>query len=304
MAVRLEPSDEYMHELGPESNFNESMYINCFDPRQQVGGWFRMGNRANEGYAEMTVCLYLPPERLAGRVHVQAPADRQQRRARRRRPDLDDGDAVRGAAHRLHRQGRAARRARPDGRPEGGVHQQPVRRVRGAPHLHRPGSSPACSAASPTPRTRRPGEEFAKGHYEQLVAGHRHHPGRRRGVGDRRATACATTPGARATGRRRGTTAGSPPTSARTSASWPAGSPRRTARAPAGGFVWEDGEMHLLRPRRDQHRARGRRAVPPAHRGPAALVSRSDREWTFTGEVHEPHPAAQPSPGPRRQLAA
>ena len=62
MGVRLEPSDEYMHELGPESNFNESMYINCFDPAQQVGGWFRIGNRANEGYAEMTVCLYLPPD--------------------------------------------------------------------------------------------------------------------------------------------------------------------------------------------------------------------------------------------------
>src|SRR5215203_2858803 len=62
MGVRLEPSDEHMHELGPESNFNESMYINCFDPQQQVGGWFRMGNRANEGYAEMTVCLYLPPD--------------------------------------------------------------------------------------------------------------------------------------------------------------------------------------------------------------------------------------------------
>src|SRR3954471_21287096 len=62
MAVRLDPSDEFMHELGPESNFNESMYINCFDPVQQVGGWFRIGNRANEGYAEMTVCLYLPPE--------------------------------------------------------------------------------------------------------------------------------------------------------------------------------------------------------------------------------------------------
>ena len=28
MGVRLDPSDEYMHELGPESNFNESMYIN------------------------------------------------------------------------------------------------------------------------------------------------------------------------------------------------------------------------------------------------------------------------------------
>ena len=75
MGVRLEPSDEYMHELGPESNFNESMYINCFDPAQQVGGWFRIGNRANEGYAEMTVCLYLPPTmaaRTQRRVHVQA----------------------------------------------------------------------------------------------------------------------------------------------------------------------------------------------------------------------------------------
>jgi len=64
MAVRLDPSDEYMHELGPEPNFNESMYINCFDPEQQVGGWFRIGNRANEGHAERTVCLYLPDGRV------------------------------------------------------------------------------------------------------------------------------------------------------------------------------------------------------------------------------------------------
>src|SRR3546814_3355997 len=60
MGVRLEPQDEYMHELGPEPNFNESMYFNIYDPEQKVGGWFRCGNRANEGYAEMTVCLYLP----------------------------------------------------------------------------------------------------------------------------------------------------------------------------------------------------------------------------------------------------
>ncbi len=60
MAIRLDPADEYMHELGPESNFNESMYINCFDPVNNVGGWFRMGNRANEGTAEMTVaCISL-----------------------------------------------------------------------------------------------------------------------------------------------------------------------------------------------------------------------------------------------------
>jgi hypothetical protein len=65
MGVRLEPADEYMHELGPEPNFNESMYVNCFDPKQGVGGWFRMGNRANEGHAEMTICIYLPDGRVA-----------------------------------------------------------------------------------------------------------------------------------------------------------------------------------------------------------------------------------------------
>mgnify|MGYP003335719404 CR=1 FL=1 len=64
MGVRLDHEDEYMHELGPESNFNESMYINCFDPSTRMGGWFRMGNRANEGHAEMTICIYLPDGRV------------------------------------------------------------------------------------------------------------------------------------------------------------------------------------------------------------------------------------------------
>lgn len=65
MGVRLLESDEYMHELGPEPNFNESMYINCFDHSSRLGVWLRMGNRANEGYAEMTVCIYLPDGRVA-----------------------------------------------------------------------------------------------------------------------------------------------------------------------------------------------------------------------------------------------
>lgn len=60
----LEPQDDYMHELGPEENFNESAYYNFFDSKQSMGGWFRLGNRANEGYAEMTVCLYLPDGRV------------------------------------------------------------------------------------------------------------------------------------------------------------------------------------------------------------------------------------------------
>src|SRR5919106_1811849 len=64
MKLRLEPSDEYMHALEEASNFNESMYFNVYDPIEQVGGFLRLGNRANEGYAEMTTCLYLPDGRV------------------------------------------------------------------------------------------------------------------------------------------------------------------------------------------------------------------------------------------------
>jgi hypothetical protein len=60
----LAPEDDYLHELGPEPNFNESAYYNFFDAKQKLGGWFRIGNRANEGYAERTVCLYLPDGRV------------------------------------------------------------------------------------------------------------------------------------------------------------------------------------------------------------------------------------------------
>ncbi len=60
----LVPEDDYTHELGPEPNFNESMYFNFFDPEQAIGGFVRLGNRANEGQAEMTVCIYLADGRV------------------------------------------------------------------------------------------------------------------------------------------------------------------------------------------------------------------------------------------------
>jgi hypothetical protein len=60
----LAPEDDYLHELGPEPNFNESAYYNFFDRTRKLGGWFRIGNRANEGNAERTVCLYLPDGRV------------------------------------------------------------------------------------------------------------------------------------------------------------------------------------------------------------------------------------------------
>src|SRR3954447_7411964 len=64
MRLRLEPADEHMHELESAANFNESMYFNVYDPKEKVGGFFRLGNRANEGYAEMTTCIYLPDGRV------------------------------------------------------------------------------------------------------------------------------------------------------------------------------------------------------------------------------------------------
>jgi hypothetical protein len=64
MRLRLDPDDELMHPLEEASNFNESMYFNVYDPREHVGGFVRLGNRANEGYSEMTTCLYLPDGRV------------------------------------------------------------------------------------------------------------------------------------------------------------------------------------------------------------------------------------------------
>ena len=54
----LTPEDDYTHPLGPEPNVNESVYFNFFDREQGRGGFVRIGNRANEGYAEMTVMVY------------------------------------------------------------------------------------------------------------------------------------------------------------------------------------------------------------------------------------------------------
>jgi len=62
--VRLEPQDEFTHVPDAAANYNESMYFNVFDPSQKIGGWFRIGNRPNESYAEISVCLYLPGGRV------------------------------------------------------------------------------------------------------------------------------------------------------------------------------------------------------------------------------------------------
>ena len=67
MGHQLEPQDDRLHATGSERNWNESRYIDFYDPRLRLGGWFRLGNRVNEGHAEVSAVLYLPDGRLACR---------------------------------------------------------------------------------------------------------------------------------------------------------------------------------------------------------------------------------------------
>lgn len=60
----LVPADDLNHPVEPHPFFNESRYVHLVDGTQGIGGWFRVGQRANQGHAEMTACLYLPDGRV------------------------------------------------------------------------------------------------------------------------------------------------------------------------------------------------------------------------------------------------
>ncbi|HMX66570.1 MAG TPA: hypothetical protein PKX25_13435 [Microthrixaceae bacterium] len=177
MKVRLEPADEYMHP-GPEPTFNESMYFNLYDPDARLGGFVRIGNRPNEGHAEMTVCLYLPD----GRVGFMF-----------RRADIDSNDRFDAGGATIdvvepfrtdveHAEGAGG------GRIDVGYHGQVVLLEEPLDMAHPRRAfteNPYADArvqltyegisrpfgGEPEERHERPGEEFAKGHYEQLVRG-------------------------------------------------------------------------------------------------------------------------------------
>lgn len=65
MTLKLDPKDEFQHEPEAARNYNESMYFDMFDRTQPLGAWLRIGNRPNEGHAEVTVCVHLPDGRVA-----------------------------------------------------------------------------------------------------------------------------------------------------------------------------------------------------------------------------------------------
>ena len=63
MPVDLAPltdADDGLHPVGTEPDWNESRYLDFFDAAQGMAGWLRVGQRVNEGHAEVSVCLHLP----------------------------------------------------------------------------------------------------------------------------------------------------------------------------------------------------------------------------------------------------
>ena len=141
--LRLEPQDEYTHTPDAASNYNESMYFNVFDPDRKVGGWFRLGNRPNEGYAEMSVCLYLPDGRVAfmyGRPKI---ADNKAMNAGGMK--IEVVEPFKRLKADLRRQGLRARKAVRNGRPIQGFPRKSTRRLQGRARLR--GRLARCSAA-------------------------------------------------------------------------------------------------------------------------------------------------------------
>ncbi len=65
MGVALRAGDEGAHRVGAEINWNESRYVDFWDPVSRIGGWFRIGNRPNAGWAEMSACVNLPDGSIA-----------------------------------------------------------------------------------------------------------------------------------------------------------------------------------------------------------------------------------------------
>lgn len=65
MGIALTRDDEGLHTPGDQINWNESRYVDFWDPVRRTGGWFRIGCRPNAQYAEMSACVFLPDGRVA-----------------------------------------------------------------------------------------------------------------------------------------------------------------------------------------------------------------------------------------------
>jgi hypothetical protein len=289
MGVRLEPHDEYMHELGPEPNFNESMYFNLYDPKQGVGGWFRCGNRANEGYAEMTVCLYLPGGRVAFMY---------------KRPEISDNDAFDAGGIRFDvlepfqrldvtYSGKVVLLDDPlqMADPKKAFTENPYAECE--VRIEYSGVSEMFGGEPDEPHEK-PGEEFAKGHYEQLIAG----KGSIR-VGDEEWEVDGFGLRDHSWGPRywqapwyyRWLTANFGPDFGFMGSRIA----RRDGDGTRGGFVWEDGKLHLCR---DFEIATEWQGDDTYHQSISATLRSGEKEWKVTGKVLDLIPLRNRRPDP------
>ena len=217
----------------------------------------------------MTVCLYLPD----GRVGFMF-----------KRPEIANNDAFDAGGMKweivtpfeelnveLRGQGRAPRRP---------ARRWPTRRRRSprtrtpsaevAHHVHRAGRA-IMFGGEPDEPHETPGEEFAKGHYEQLVAG-----SGRSGSASEEWHVDGFGLRDHSWGPRywqapwyyRWLTANF----GATSGSWAAGSPGATAEGTRGGFVWEDGKLHFCDSLELKTTYEGDEQLPPDDLGRAAII--------------------------------
>ena len=159
----IQSKDDYTHPLGPQENFNESMYFNFFDQDRGYGGFLRCGNRANEGYAEVTLCLFLPTGEVLFNYQ---------------RPQISSNDAMDAggmrfevveplAKHHTTYEGAAVFLKDPTQMAD------PSRAFRENPHkqvsldLIQEAVGPVYGTAGTDASTEEPGQEFARAHYEQ-----------------------------------------------------------------------------------------------------------------------------------------
>ncbi len=159
----IQPADDFTHSPTPESHYNESMYFNFFELSRGRGGFLRIGNRPNEGYAEVTLCLYLP----GGEVLFNY-----------RRPEITGNDAFDAGGLRFEvieplvrlrttYEGTAVFLAEPEQMADPGqaFRQNPHKRV--SIDLLHEAIGPVYGAAGSGRQSADPEKEFARAHYEQ-----------------------------------------------------------------------------------------------------------------------------------------
>ena len=162
----LDPEDDYLHELGPEPNFNESAYYNFFDTKQSFGGWFRIGNRRTRVRPSGRSASTCP---MVACCSASVGPDRRQQRLRRGRSALRGRGTDRAPPHHLRghrgRAGRAPARWPTRETPSRTIPKKKVQlrsRSRGRGPAVRP------SKAETRPRSLEDAEKsFAKAHFEQ-----------------------------------------------------------------------------------------------------------------------------------------